>query len=108
MNEGEKKVVSKMIHLYCRGNHQSGKQLCSSCSTLLDYALIRLERCPYGNEKPTCGSCPIHCYKKDMREQIRIVMRYAGPRMIFYHPIDAIRHIYREYRRKKLYPVTKG
>lgn len=100
MNEGEKKVVSKMIHLYCRGNHQSDKQLCSSCSTLLNYALERLERCPYGNEKPTCGQCPIHCYKKEMREQIRIVMRYAGPRMLLYHPIDAIQHFYREYKRR--------
>jgi hypothetical protein len=28
-----------------------------------------------------------------MRETIRIVMRYAGPRMLVYHPILAIQHL---------------
>ncbi len=40
-----------------------------------------------------CSKCPIHCYKPKMREHIREVMRYSGPRMIFYHPIIAIKHM---------------
>jgi hypothetical protein len=28
-----------------------------------------------------------------MRENIRKVMRYAGPRMIYHHPIMALRHL---------------
>ena len=85
MNEKEKDVVTKMITIYCRSKHKSGKQLCSE-----------LERCPFGEGKPTCGSCAIHCYKKDMREKIKIVMRYAGPRLFFIHPIVTIKHMIRE------------
>ena len=40
-----------------------------------------------------CKNCPVHCYKPEMREQIRIVMRWAGPRMLFYKPIAAIKHL---------------
>ncbi|MDR2525428.1 MAG: nitrous oxide-stimulated promoter family protein, partial [Oscillospiraceae bacterium] len=32
------------------------------------------------------------CYRADMREKIRAVMRYAGPRMLLHHPVMAIRH----------------
>ena len=32
--------------------------------------------------------------KPEMREKIRQVMRYSGPRMIFHHPIAALRHLY--------------
>jgi hypothetical protein len=35
-----------------------------------------------------------------MREKIREVMRFSGPRMIFHHPIMAIRHLI-ECRREK-------
>ena len=43
--------------------------------------------------KTFCSNCKVHCYKPDMREQIRRVMRYSGPRMIKTHPILAIRHL---------------
>ena len=101
MNEKEKDVVGKMITIYCRSKHKSGKQLCNECQALNTYAQQRLERCPFGEEKPTCGSCAIHCYKKDMREKIKIVMRYAGPRLLFIHPIDAIKHMIRERKLKR-------
>lgn len=58
--------------------------------------MVRLDRCKFGNEKPTCKKCPIHCYKPDMREKMRAVMRWAGPRMMLYHPKEAIRHLIRE------------
>lgn len=107
MNEGEKKVVHKMIAIYCRAHHNTHSGLCDECSALNDYAMKRLENCPFGDNKPTCETCTIHCYKNDKRQEIKKVMRFAGPRMLFRHPIDAIRHIYKEYRRGRLYAITE-
>ena len=107
MNEGEKKVVSKMIATHCRSAHRlnrhPGKKLCQECEELEGYAMQRLERCPFGEEKPTCGNCPIHCYKKDMRQRIKEAMRFAGPRMLFLHPLDTIRHFRKEHQRNRQY-----
>ncbi|MDD2327145.1 MAG: nitrous oxide-stimulated promoter family protein [bacterium] len=103
MNEAEKRVVGKMITIYCRGRHASTGQICGECGALLRYAEQRLERCPFGEQKPTCESCPVHCYKSDMRQQIRAVMRMAGPRMLLLHPIDTLRHFYRERQRDRRY-----
>ena len=43
-------------------------------------------------DKPTCANCPIHCYKPVRKEQVKRIMRYAGPRMLLRHPILAITH----------------
>ena len=101
--EQEKKTVRQMIEICCHGkmhtpstNSGSGKGLCEECSTLLDYAYTRLDHCKFGEKKPTCKKCPIHCYKPDMKKKMREAMRYAGPRMMWYHPIVAIRHLIRE------------
>ena len=94
--EQEKKTVRQMVEIYCHGKKHVSKWLCEDCSTLLDYAYQRLVHCKFGENKPTCKKCPIHCYKLDMKEKMREVMRYAGPRMVLYHPIAAIRHIIRE------------
>ena len=93
--KNEKKTVEAMIRLYCR-KHEGNSELCPNCKHLLNYAMMRLDKCPHGNQKPTCKKCPIHCYRKDEREQIRRIMRYSGPRMILYHPLKALRHIWRE------------
>ena len=74
------------------------RPLCPECAALLDYALRRLDSCRFGNDKPSCRKCPVHCYRADMRERIRTVMRWAGPRMIFRHPMAATRHLLRELR----------
>jgi len=84
MNENEKRVVGNMIAIYCRAYHTiSSKGLCEACAKLRDYSVQRLEYCPYGEKKPPCSRCPIHCYKKEKRLQIREVMRFSGRRMIF-------------------------
>jgi hypothetical protein len=93
--ENEKKTVSLMIKLYCR-HYEKNKNICNNCTELLRYAEIRLDRCKFGENKPTCKKCPIHCYKSDMREHMRKVMRWAGPRMILYHPFEALKHLIRE------------
>ncbi|MBN1661257.1 MAG: nitrous oxide-stimulated promoter family protein [Anaerolineae bacterium] len=91
--EREKRTVETMIALYCRGQHAAQHGLCDECNALLAYARQRLEKCPFQEAKTTCTKCPIHCYQPEMRERVRAVMRYAGPRMIYRHPILAILHL---------------
>lgn len=90
--QSEKETVEWMIRFYCR-HKENNRELCQHCRELIDYAHARLDRCPFGEQKKACSACTIHCYKPDRREQIRNVMRFAGPRMLFYHPIKAIRHL---------------
>jgi len=90
----EKKTIAVMIAMYCREHHGSAKvDLCPACDALHAYAMQRIDKCPFCLAKPTCANCPIHCYKPDMREEVRQVMRYAGPRMMKRHPILAMLHI---------------
>ena len=95
----ERATVVKMITLFCRGNHDStGSALCDQCEALNRYVLARLRRCPFGNDKPVCDRCPIHCYRIDIREQIKRVMRYSGPRMFLRHPILTVYHFFDAHR----------
>ena len=91
-----------MVGIYCAAHHQHGS-LCTACSAFLDYAEVRLDKCPYGEEKPTCANCPVHCYKTQYREQARQIMRYAGPRMLLRHPFLTIAH-YLDGRRQARHP----
>ncbi|MHA2281438.1 MAG: nitrous oxide-stimulated promoter family protein [Promethearchaeota archaeon] len=92
----EKKTIETMINMYCKNIHDSKDELCQECSELFEYAGERLKYCRFGESKPTCEKCPIHCYKPDARENIRTVMRYAGPRMIYTHPIMGFRHLFKK------------
>ena len=89
----EKRTVSHMIELWCRKNH-GGQELCSECRELLDYSLARLAHCKFGSAKTKCHKCPVHCYRPDMRDKIRKVMRFSGPRMLFHHPLEALRYLF--------------
>jgi hypothetical protein len=89
----QEKLVRNMINIYCRKNHNSRNGLCESCNDLLKYAQQRLEKCPYGNNKPVCSNCKIHCYKKDYKEQIKTVMRFSGPIIIFYKPVAGVKYL---------------
>ncbi|PSW06149.1 nitrous oxide-stimulated promoter family protein [Photobacterium lipolyticum] len=93
----EFKTIRAMVNIYCHDHHRES-ELCQQCKDFLDYALMRLDRCPYGEQKPTCRRCPIHCYKADYKAMSQTIMRYAGPRMIMKHPILAIRHLIAERR----------
>lgn len=90
----EARTVAAMIRLYCAGRHGVKRGLCAECTELAAYARRRLEYCPFGHGKPTCAKCPVHCYRPDMRAKIRAVMRYAGPRMLFRHPMLALLHLF--------------
>lgn len=114
--EQEKKTVRQMVEIYCIGKkHERSRllsfacpepcrriEVCEECSALLNYAYHRLDHCKFGENKPTCKKCPIHCYKPDMKEKMREAMRYAGPRMMWHHPVAAIRHLIRELPNSKL------
>lgn len=98
-------MVEEMIRLYCRENHageekRSGK-LCPQCQELADYARLRSEKCPFMETKTFCANCKVHCYKPAMREQIRQVMRFSGPRMLLYHPVPAVWHLICSIKEKK-------
>jgi hypothetical protein len=89
----ERRTIKAMIGIYCRAHHHGGGGLCDACASLDAYADKRLDLCPYGPDKPTCLNCAVHCYQPKMRENIRDVMRYAGPRMMKRHPVLAVRHL---------------
>lgn len=99
--EREKKMVSQMIRLYCRKKHHTGKGLCSECAELDTYAGQRSDKCPFMETKTFCSNCRVHCYNPQMREKIRMVMRFSGPKMIFYHPVAAVRHVIETRKEKK-------
>ncbi len=98
--EREAQTLSAMFLLYCRKQHGSRSELCRECQELQDYALKRLEKCPFQQGKTTCANCAIHCYKADMRARIKQVMRFSGPRMLLAHPVLTIQH-YLDGRRKE-------
>lgn len=89
----ELKTVNAMITLYCRDKHGTPDRLCRQCQGVAEYAEKRLRCCPFHADKPTCGTCSIHCYRPDMKQQIQSIMRYSGPRMLLRHPILAIAHL---------------
>jgi hypothetical protein len=93
----ELRTLATMMRIHCKGCHaplpRDAEGLCTECAGLLDYARKRLAACPFGPDKPTCVNCQIHCYGPQQREATREVMRYAGPRMLFRHPVLAIAHV---------------
>lgn len=99
--EWEKKMVSQMIALYCKRNHHCREGLCPECNSLNEYAGNRSDKCPFMESKTFCSNCKVHCYKPEMRDKIREVMRYSGPRMIFYHPAAAVHHLIAAKKEKK-------
>lgn len=105
--EREKKTVLIMINLYCSQVHNHDDGLCDSCKELTAYALKRTEVCRFGEDKPVCSACPVHCYQRERRDAIRTVMRYSGPRMILYHPRLAIMHLYDKKRNEIFYKKYK-
>jgi hypothetical protein len=104
----EKRTLAVMVEMYCEAHHAGSpphppeqtemnpppeSSLCQECAPLLEYALLRIQHCRFGDDKPTCAQCPVHCFRPQMRERIRAVMRYSGPRMTVRHPYLAVRHV---------------
>ena len=103
----EQQVVEEMISLYCRKNHRKNHngQMCAQCRELADYAKARSEKCPFMEQKTFRANCKVHCYKPQMREEIRKVMRFSGPRMLLYHPGMAVWHLVCSIRERNIDPT---
>lgn len=97
----EQKTIQRMIDQFCHDVH-GGKSTCRDCQELGEYAQERLQKCPFQEGKTTCAQCPVHCYKADRRDEIRKVMRYAGPRMLLRYPILTVLHMLDGLRKKPL------
>lgn len=95
----EKEMVYQMILLYCKKKHR--QSLCDECQNLYDYACKRIDKCPFMETKSFCSSCRVHCYQKEKRTQIREVMRFSGPRMLWHHPLMAIHHMITTWKEKR-------
>ncbi|BCJ96046.1 hypothetical protein acsn021_36150 [Anaerocolumna cellulosilytica] len=106
--ETEKELLTKMVVIYCKGNRHNPalyapqkyqknlfttNTLCPECEKLRVYAVKQIDKCPFMETKTFCSNCKVHCYKADRREQVRSVMKYAGPRMLFHHPVLALKHM---------------
>jgi hypothetical protein len=104
----DRRTVSAMVHLYCEREHASARgALCDRCGALLAYAEARLAVCPFGEHKTTCRECPVHCYRPAERADMKVVMRAAGPRMLWRHPLLALRHLWIERQGPPPWPPKK-
>ena len=102
--EREIETVRTMITMYCKAHHHPEGDMCEECAAVFSYASLKYHRCLFGEDKPVCTVCLVHCYTKEYREKIRKIMRYSGPRMILHHPLMAIDHLLLERRSKKNLP----
>lgn len=93
----ELKTIAAMVKIYCRQHHDAPEmhagELCKDCAGFLEYAGQRLVHCPFAKQKPTCGNCAVHCYKKEMQAKAKQIMCYSGPRMLWSHPLMAFCHL---------------
>ncbi len=110
--EREKRTLAVMVKMYCDHYHDKIGSICSDCNELTEFANERINRCIFQDDKPVCSECLVHCYRMDMRDKIKTVMCFAGPKMIFHHPILGIRHLIDKRRFKyidiKLYKSFKN
>ncbi len=90
--EKERKIVKLMIELYY--DKKLKHQFEDEKNDLIKYVNFRLDKCPFQDKKTFCSKCKIHCYQDAYKEKIKKVMRYSGPRMLFYHPVLLFKHLF--------------
>ncbi len=97
------KLVTKMIGMYCKKHHvqEMKGQLCDDCGALLDYTSTRTRKCRNLENGTFCAHCTTPCYAPDKRGKMRQVMKFSGPRLIFYHPVWVMKHILEDRRNKR-------
>ncbi|EAS7627155.1 nitrous oxide-stimulated promoter family protein [Salmonella enterica] len=88
----EKLTIKKMIALY-ESQCPQALAVQGHYDSLFAYAQKRLDKCVFGEEKPACKQCPVHCYQPAKREEMKQIMRWAGPRMLWRHPVLTVRHL---------------
>ena len=90
----EYKIIKQMVRVYCEKNHHTKDYLCEDCQKLVEYSQLRIINCPHKENKKFCSGCKTHCYKKEMKQKIKTVMKFSGPRMILYNPLIVIKHMF--------------
>lgn len=96
----EKRIIDSMITNFCLDVHKVS-EICSDCKELMEYAEKRLLKCPFIEDKPICSKCDIHCYNKNQQDQIKLVMRTMGPKMIYTNTWDTIWYFYYKFIHKR-------
>jgi len=104
-------VLIRFTEVYCAAKHAEQRQplpadlelpgiadlqryrFCTDCGNFLQYAIERRLRCPL-DPKPACKHCQVHCYKAEMREKVREVMRFSGPALIKRGRLDLLWHYF--------------
>ena len=93
--EREKLTIRHMVEIYCRGHRHFASGICVNRTSSLLYSYDRIEKCPFNcSQKPACGLCRTNCFTAKRYRQFRQIMRYAGPRMMLYHPYLTMVHIW--------------
>jgi hypothetical protein len=106
--EREDKTIKSMIRIYCTGEHKSKHGLCTECEEVYAYTTFRISKCPHKEHKPACTNCEIHCFKPQMKDKIKVIMRYSGPKMLIYHPILSFMHFFDTRKSGKLMKHSKA
>lgn len=88
----EIRTVGQMIKLYAKSHPVPDGN--DHYTVLFRYAINRLNKCYFGEEKPACKQCPIHCYQPTKREMMKLIMLWSGPRMLLHHPVLALKHLW--------------
>ena len=93
--EREKRTVERMIRLYCRRKEHNA-ELCEACRSLLSYACRRLETCRYGPLKRLLQTVHGSLLRSGTagKDSGRDAL-CRTPRMLLYHPLEALRHLLR-------------
>jgi len=91
--KNEKKTVKVMIQIYCSANHKQENRLCENCQSLFEYAESRIDKCKFKSQNLVCSECKVHCFRPEKREKIKEIMRYSGQKVIWKHPVLAIRYL---------------
>ena len=86
-------TIRIMTEIFCHAHHDTKEGMCPECEDFYLYAVKRLACCPFGEKKPVCGSCKIHCFGNVYKEKAKEIMAFSGPRLILKHPYLSFRHL---------------
>lgn len=103
----EVKTIRIMTEIYCHAHHHTKEGLCPECEEFYLYAVKRIACCPFGEDKPVCGKCKIHCFGKGFKEKAKEIMAFSGPKLLFKHPWLSMRHVMALFREAPEKPTAK-
>lgn len=99
-------TIRIMTEIYCHAHHNTKEGLCPECEEFYLYSVKRLACCPFGEKKPVCAKCNIHCYGKGYKERAKEIMAFSGPKLLLKHPFLSLRHITALFRESPAKPTA--